>query len=305
MKKQILFLGIVLFTSFNFIHAAASAAAPQKSKAEFCADGYDALFNQFDFHKAEIIFTALVNRYALDDSMRADAELGLAWTYHQLGHFEGRDPHMSNVKKLLQLPNEMQDYTKNFNPLASSYYSLEGYRQYIYYEKAFYTQNDEDQKKHLLQAKEYFLKAEEITRSFGDQADLADQATSLQGLGTIYEFLAKYVNQKNWHEYDHHKIDTVEFMSSLALISEYRSKSTEYFQKALNIRKQYYGKTSAPVARSHHKLGRSYLLADNNDKAKFHYETAIALYKELNIPNTNAKVAELTNEYTEHFTSIN
>ncbi len=297
MKKQILFLGTLLLTLFSVMYGAADI----QSKAEACNHGYAALHNQFDFHKAEIIFKELVDRYALDDPMRSEPELGLAWTYHMLGDFEGRDLHMSNVKKLLQLPDEMQNYTKDFNLLASSYYSLEGYRQYIYYEKAFHAQQYKDQKKHLLQAKAFFKKARKIATALNNQELIA---VSLQGLGTVYEFLSTYENKKNWYKYDNHKIDSVVFISFFALIFEYRSQSTKYFEQALEIRKKHYGEISAPAARSHHKLARSYVLAEKKEIAKVHYETAISIYKELNIPDTNAKVEELTNEYNATFLTL-
>lgn len=267
------------------------------TKAHHC------LNNLYDYHAAITWFSRASDLYAnetLTEETKqncAQAWIGLAMSYHNVGKASLSTLYIHKAQELLGIPDNAADFTNaaQFSPAAAEYFVVKGYHFYIQFERSQRANEAIAQQEACLhQAKTSFLKSLEIARSLSQNTP--DSSHALHGLGTVYEFLGKCAQARNdWQQAE-----------------QYGHQSIDAFEHALSIRAQLLGAHHLHVARSHHKLARNYaVLADllnhlhtDAEKEKMlygladmHYQEALHIFEENNISPEQAKRKELTDEY--------
>lgn len=261
------------------------------------------LNKQYDYQNAIIWFEHAIDVYekqlspacSEDRSLAEQAYIGLAMSYHHIGKHTQRDAFMSKAQHLLGIPDTFDLYTRaSYQPHASAYFIVDGYRSYVRYEVARRDgKSMEQQCLHLQEAKASFEKALEIAFMFGEHSEEVTHA--YQGLGTTCEFLGKcWLQQGN-----------------MGRALEYIEQSISTFENGLRLREQLFGNEHPHTARSLHKLARNYVLMgyllelqNNTQESKHIYQKADSLYKKAcgifdkaNISKDHAKRQELEKEY--------
>lgn len=264
------------------------------------------LNTQYNYQHAIIWFEHAIDVYekqlsptcSEDRSLAEQAYVGLAMSYHHIGKHVQRDGCMSKAQNLLGIPDTLDLYTRDaYQPHASAYFIVDGYRSYIRYEDCQRSsESTEQQCLYLQQAKVSFEKALEIALTFDEHSEEVTHA--FQGLGTTCEFLGKcWLQQGNMN-------------SAFAYIKQ----SINAFENGLKLREQLFGNEHPHTARSLHKLARNYVLMgyllelqNDTQESRCLYQAADSLYKKAcgifdkaNISKDHAKRQELEKEY-EHF----
>lgn len=260
--------------------------------------GQNYLNNHYDYNSAITWFTRASELYEpitdpAQQQSKAQVWLGLAMAYHHVGQHVLRDQYLAKAQVLLQIPDNLASYTaaNNFTTAAIDYCVVHGYRLYIYYEQCQKAAGAIDQQKaHLCAARDSFLKSIEIAVIL--KITPASLAHAYQGLGTVFEFLS----------------GCEQTCANAPAAEQSAQQSVISFEKALALRMTLLGDRHPHVARSYHKLARSYVklakllhAADQQKqlltRAAACYQEALAIFAQNNIAPTQAKYRELREEY--------
>lgn len=318
MKKNLLFI-----FSFLFLSIITKSGCNDKAALEYLNNGNKALTGKYDYKLAIENFSVACKLYDAEIKCetpeefqrKAQAYIGLAFTYHCVGQNNLRDEFMKKACETLELPNSTMSHagakdftdTSKFNGAAAAYFMADGYRFYIYYEQAKKEGKNLDLQASILKmAKVSFKKTIEIYEQINKtckseedkQTELAmNSSNAMQGLGTTFEFLGK---------------TTQESVKNLEMIKKYFDKSTKAFSQCLELRKKLYNDNHLNVARTMHKLARSLVAMENilekyQDKeknelhclAKQYYKNAIEIFERNKIDHNHPKFKELETDYKE------
>jgi tetratricopeptide (TPR) repeat protein len=279
-----------------------NASEHKESAFDCLIKAQDYLGNQYNYQEAVTWFLRASDLYASEPStasarlQNAQAWIGLAMSYHNIGQTELSKSYLHKAQKLLEIPDDTEKFTDQtkFSYASSEYFVVKGYHLYMQAEQNRSSGNPvQEERYYLYQAKDAFSKSLEITNILGENT--MDSSHAQHGLGTIFEFLGKNAQARHDQQQTlncaHQAIDS--------------------FKKALAIRIQLLGTQHPNVARSHHKLARNYaILADLlhqqispdeqkrlYDLADSHYQKALQIFDKSKIPLEQIKRKELTEEY--------
>ncbi len=258
----------------------------------FAADNF--LMNAFNNEKAIEWFNYFIRLYkdlvavkyhtpALEQRV-VSAYTEIALAYHHLGRLEERDLNLAQAQGLLGI--DRIDKYRNFKPTAVAYFVVDGYRHYISLEES--QKNGApiaEQQKHLKDTIDRFKKAIAISDSLRLEGFAKSQA--FHGLGVVCEFWGKCRMERGDPEAAIHCHN--------AIIN---------FEAAIALRRRILRQNHPLVARTFHKLARSYVLYAEASghyefiaKASKAYQQAMDTFELSDVPVLHTKRDELKKEW--------